>query len=394
MIGNSVDEACKNRLHWVGSQPTPYNDVLFRALSAERDIDLTVHYSDRLSPGRPWGMKLAQDYRARYYRRLLGVDWHVVSLPLREKNAFFVIASWIHPTAIILINLLSLMGMRFALWTDTPNLARKRNPVFAFFRSHWLKWVFSKATNTIGTGRPGVKALSVMGAPQARLLNLPFFLDLNAFARDISVAPLENRSFRFVSSGRIKNSIKGHDLAISALAMVKRKIDQQFEYYIAGKGPDEEQLKSLVADLGIEKSVKFLGWVEPEELRRLYMCSDILIHPSPLHDPYPNAVLEAMAAGLVVLGSDACGSVIDRIEHGSNGFIHPAGNLQVLTEQIEFLLRNPDKIPEIGRRAQATAKLWPVERGVQIVKKIVLDTSVGKFPKGNNDHPKYRHTCG
>ena len=87
-----------------------------------------------------------------------------------------------------------------------------------------------------------------------------------------------------------------------------------------------------------------------------------------------NAVLEGMAAGLAILGSDVSGSVKDRVSHGFNGFVHPAGNAEVLAEHIEFALTNPAKIAEMGRRARLTAEEWPVDRGVEIVCRILHDT--------------------
>jgi len=362
----------KYRLHWLTWQPTPYNDFLFQALSADPEIDLTIHFRERVLTSHPWQSNLAQGYRSRYYHRILGVDWYVLSVAFRERDAFYVVAGWDHPTAILLINLLSLMKRRFAIWTDTPDLGHKRNPLFDFLRSQWLKWVFRKATKVMGTGRRAIKVLRSMGAPQSKLINFPFFLDLNSFTREKD--PFSGdvlQPIRFISVGRIKNCIKGHDIALRALALAVQRVERRFTFFIAGTGPDEEKLKALAAQLGIDKGTRILGWLEPEELQKLYRTVDILIHPSPVHDPFPNAVLEGMAAGLVVLASDVSGSAKDRIDHGINGYIHPAGDVQALAEQIELLLRNPEKIAEMGQKARATAERWPIERGVGIIKALL-----------------------
>jgi glycosyltransferase involved in cell wall biosynthesis len=225
----------------------------------------------------------------------------------------------------------------------------------------------------MGTGQPGVMALKEMGVPQTKLVIFPFYLDLRAFTREIVPFPTDvGRAVRFISSGRIENSLKGHDVALRALEMASRGSERSFEYYIAGAGPDAMELRKLCSRLGIEEYVRFLGWIEPDELRRLYLAADVLIHASPVHDPFPNAVLEGMAAGLPVLGSDVSGSVKDRVEHGINGFIHRAGDAHVLAEQIRFFLKNPDKIAEMGRKARQTAEQWPIDRGVQIIKDAVL----------------------
>ncbi len=142
-------------------------------------------------------------------------------------------------------------------------------------------------------------------------------------------------------------------------------------YLIAGAGADEPNVRALTQQLGLVQQVRFLGWVEPVELQRVYATCDVLIHPSPTHDPYGNAVLEGMAAGLVILGSDVTGAVKDRVEHGVNGFIHHAGDVVDLAQHIEFLLKNPEKIAEMGRGARATAEKWPIERAVATIRKML-----------------------
>jgi glycosyltransferase involved in cell wall biosynthesis len=82
-----------------------------------------------------------------------------------------------------------------------------------------------------------------------------------------------------------------------------------------------------------------------------------------------------MAAGLVVLGSDATGAVLDRIRHGENGFIHRSGDVDQLAEQIGDLFLHPEILQDVGCRARLTAEQWPVGRGVQTIKSILAETA-------------------
>ena len=144
-----------------------------------------------------------------------------------------------------------------------------------------------------------------------------------------------------------------------------------FEYLIAGTGPDSEKLMELADQLGIGEKVKILGWVEPDELIKVLQNSDVLIHPSPVHEPYGVAVVEAMAAGLIVSASDATCAALDRIRHGVNGFIHRARNVDELSGQIVWIMKNPERIPAIKSDARKTAEQWRIETGVEIIKKIL-----------------------
>jgi glycosyltransferase involved in cell wall biosynthesis len=221
----------------------------------------------------------------------------------------------------------------------------------------------------MGTGRPGIEALKIMGAPEDKLLVFPYFIDIDAYScENRRVRSESNHAIRFISSGRLVNSAKGHDIALRALARAAHATGKEFEYYIAGTGKDEGELRRLANQLGISGKVKFLGWLEPDKLIQQLVYADVLIHPSPMHEPYGVAVIEGMASGLPVLASDVTCAASERIEHGVNGFIHPRGNVEVLAMQIGFLLRNPDMITEMGQLARKTAEQWPIEQGVRTVK--------------------------
>lgn len=311
-------------------------------------------------------------YRARFYRLFLGLDWSVASLAIRDRRAFYFVAGWDHPTSQLLLTLLRMLKCSYALWSDTPDFARRRAGLYARQRSTWLRWVFAGATRIMGTGRPALQALGKMGAAENQLVNFPYWIDLKAYEGRLQRNHRDaGRTLRFVSSGRIRNSLKGHDIAVRALALVAKHSAFPIEYHIAGTGPDEEALTQLIQSLGLTDHVKILGWLEPAELRDLYRSADALIHPSPLHEPYGVVVIEAMAAGLVVLASDLTGAALDRIDHARNGFIHSAGDIAELARQIEWIVSNPRGVVEMSARAQATARLWPLERAATIVKEML-----------------------
>ena len=104
---------------------------------------------------------------------------------------------------------------------------------------------------------------------------------------------------------------------------------------------------------------------------KFYLKAHALIHPSCTHDSYPNAVLEGMAAGLVVFGSDVSGSVTDRIENGVSGFIHQAGNVEQLAAQIIAFLRHPEGFASIGMIARSKSEEWPIDYGIRTIKSIL-----------------------
>jgi glycosyltransferase involved in cell wall biosynthesis len=375
--GGATDEKSKqtsrqnsiSRLHWICALPTHYHNFFFHTLVQDPEIDLTVHFMRMSLSSHPWKLPRDLGFPARPYQKFLLLDWSLLWTPFKDENCLFVIAGWHEPTTIALINVLMVLGKPFVLWTDTPNLHRQRNTLKRVLRERWLRKVFSRARFVMGTGKPALEALEKMGCPRSKLVKFPFVVDLNSFAP--VVKSLDHRKMTLLSSGRLVNSHKGYDVALKALAKVEDSLGAvDYTYRIAGTGPDKESLLALVQQLRLQEKVGFVGWLEPEDLPNFYRSGEIFLHSSHF-DPYPNAVLEAMASGLTVIGSDAAGSVIDRIQHGQNGLIHRDGDVDDLAEKLIYALTHPDACRQMGSAARKTAEQWPVKKSVEVVKNML-----------------------
>ena len=90
-------------------------------------------------------------------------------------------------------------------------------------------------------------------------------------------------------------------------------------YLIAGGGmTDREEMGTLVRERGLTGSVHLLG--VRRDVGALLASADIFLLPSRI-EGFPNAVMEAMAAGLPVVASNV-GGIPDLVRHGEEGFLH------------------------------------------------------------------------
>jgi glycosyltransferase involved in cell wall biosynthesis len=365
-------------LEWLCDSPSPYNSDLFRALAQEASISLTVHYRRTTVASHPWQFDLTKGYHSRTAHNFLGVDWEILKLLFlpgllgaANRERLFIIGGWHHATPLILLTLLSFGFGKYVIWTDTPNLTRRRGFVFSMLRSAWIRWILIRAYRVMGTGKPGVEALKIMGAHDSQLVVFPYWIDLNPYENPpvTDLLPEVDRPLRFISIGRILNKLKGHNLVLQALAQVNlTRKESRCEYYIIGSGADESAILQQAAELGLSERVKILGWLEPQAIIEQLARADVLIHPSPVHEPYGVVVIEGMAAGKAILASNLTCAGLDRIEEGVNGFIHPAGDVKTIADHLNFFLDRPEQAAKMGKEASETAHKWPISDGVNIIK--------------------------
>lgn len=149
--------------------------------------------------------------------------------------------------------------------------------------------------------------------------------------------------------GRIDRT-KGQDVAIKTLRSLK---EYNVQLIIAGDtAVDGSQdylfeLKRLVSDLGLEDRVVFLGFLE--DARDFYMGIDILLVPS-INEPFGRVLIEAMAAGRIVVASDS-GGPREIVAHRQSGLLFPYHNVTILADLICELAKNRDFSEYLGNEA-------------------------------------------
>lgn len=145
---------------------------------------------------------------------------------------------------------------------------------------------------------------------------------------------------------------EGLDLLLLGLKKVKEK-GLAFRCLIIGDGEEKGRLKRMRDDLGLQREVKFLGWMSHEEVpRHMRRCS---VGVAPIRDvsPYalPIKIFEMLSSGLAVVASDTA-NIRDVIEHGKNGLLFQPGNHEMLAAHLEKLI--VDKV--LLRRLQHNAR--------------------------------------
>ena len=116
-----------------------------------------------------------------------------------------------------------------------------------------------------------------------------------------------------------------------------------------GEG-DENDVRDRAAQLGIEKRVDFLGWVDGMDKKRELNSATVFVLPS-YYEGVPMGVLEAMAVELPVV-TTAVGGIPDIITESIDGFLVEPGDVTAMSAAIGSLLSDKGLSMRIGVAAK------------------------------------------
>ena len=129
---------------------------------------------------------------------------------------------------------------------------------------------------------------------------------------------------------------------IRAFELVRAEVPLQLE--IAGDGSEQVQLEREVQTRGLADRVRFLGW--QDNLDAVYSAWDIFAFPS--HDEgLPISVLEAMAAGLPVVGTSV-GGIPELIVDGLTGYVVSPSSISELAARLHLLVADAKRRTDMG----------------------------------------------
>lgn len=175
------------------------------------------------------------------------------------------------------------------------------------------------------------------GILQDRIVVIPNGIDLDEITPGPFTVKKSGKILMF--AGRIDIDQKGLDILLEAFAKVAKTHP---EIKLVFTGPDWNNsiklLEELAAKLGVKDKVQFNGFLKRSDYLESLRSSDIFILPSRF-EPFGIVLLEAMAAGVPVIASNA-GAVPEILEEGKLGLIFENGNIDSLAAKVENVLAN------------------------------------------------------
>lgn len=146
---------------------------------------------------------------------------------------------------------------------------------------------------------------------------------------------------------------KGVDVLVQAFALVVSQIPEA-RLLLAGEGAESDRITSLIAELGLQKSISMLGLLSHPEMERHFATGWVQVVPSKWAEPFGIVSTEAMMRGTAVVASNS-GGLAEIVKHGETGFLVPPSNVEALAEALLNLLQNRSLAEQMGKAGRKLA---------------------------------------
>lgn len=166
----------------------------------------------------------------------------------------------------------------------------------------------------------------------SQVLYAPYGVDISNTNYSIDLSKTE--ALRILYSGRLE-SFQKRTQDIPFIIKKLHQMNLDFEFIVAGSGPEEEALKAALSELD---NIQYLGHVSHDTMiNTIYPGCHALLLTS-LWETGPIVIWEAMSAGLAVVSSNYIGSGLEgSLSHGSNCLLFPVGDTDSAASNIAKL---------------------------------------------------------
>lgn len=126
----------------------------------------------------------------------------------------------------------------------------------------------------------------------------------------------DSKIARILYIGRLERA-KGLYELIGAIGRVAERAPSRVRLFIAGDGSEAAGLRQFAHEVGASDLIQFTGFVRGRVKAALLRHCDLVVLPSRHGEGFPNAILEAMAAGLPI-ATTMVGGIADVLKEGAN----------------------------------------------------------------------------
>jgi len=379
------------RLAVLNSHPIQYFTPLYRQISLEPDIDITVYFCSRKGleeyhdPGFglevKWDVPLLEGYHSiflyNFFHRLqieglLSLFNPSIILELiRRKYDALIVHGHNDVTTLLAIVVAKLVGTSVFMRCET-HLFLERSSLKQWSRKYLMTLFYRFCNVCLPIGTRNAEFYRYHGVPDQRLSLVPYTVDNTFFEKNTDKY---RKTINTLKADLNLPTNKMLILYVSKLTTRKRPLDLLKAYQIlrqdgidaallfVGAGVEEVHLTRYVIEHDIPE-VYFFGFQNQSELPKFFACADVFVLPSE-NEPWGLIINEAMASGLPIITTDEVGAVADLVQHGKNGYVYSVGDINALKGSLQLLGNNVPLRKQFAQNSRQLIASWNIDRSVQ-----------------------------
>jgi glycosyltransferase involved in cell wall biosynthesis len=289
----------------------------------------------------------------------------------RAQHLFF--CHYEHPAVLIVSTLMRVLGRRVYMMNDSKFDDGPR----CLWRELLKRQYYHPYHGCLAGGTRTQDYVRFLGIPVDRIVRGYDTISIQRMRSQLDAegprrhVPFNERHFTIVA--RLVEK-KNHRTALRAYQIYASSIDNPRRLTVCGAGPLDAELKALARSLSIERLTTFTGFVQTAQVSRMLASSLALILPS-TEEQFGQVVLEAIAMGLPVLVSEACGARDELVRSGVNGFVFEPDNPTGLAWFMSRLSEDQDLWRRMSRATNDFVPLCDVRGFADGVEELIAITS-------------------
>jgi len=174
-------------------------------------------------------------------------------------------------------------------------------------------------------------------------------------------AKMPHLGVHILIAGRISET-KGQHEAVAACELLLRRGFNDFELFMAGNGDISFNIGNC-----LKEKIHILGQVDNMREVRKHIDIELVCSKA---EAFGRVTAEAMLAGIPVIGSNT-GGTPELINDGVDGFLYNRGDIEMLANKIEMLIKDKELIKQMGIAAQKKAKkMFTIQRCVEEIEAV------------------------
>lgn len=300
---------------------------------------------------------IAAPARSMIYKRALEAGFTVYDFEFSKKNplSFMRMRTILKQEKVDVLNTHSsrdswVAGIAARYPTRLARIIRTRHLSTPIGKTPLSRFIYNTVPDAIMTTGEEIRRMMVQdnGYDGGKIFSVPTGTDLAVFDPENVAPTLETGGFS-VGMLSVLRSWKGHEYFIRAVPIILKAVPDA-SFYIAGDGPQRDNIARLIDEMSIKDRVVMLG--HREDVAGILMSLDVVVHPSYANEGVPQGVLQALAMKRPVVASDA-GATREVVIDGETGFLIRPRSPEEIAEKVIELYRNPSVGESFARRGRA-----------------------------------------